>query len=88
MSMRRPVDAVKIENTQQNVIGAGVGKRAVDLARYEKYNSKLKLVTVSMSDSQCFEVYTVPEFFLLIETAGLTTRENREEECCGFLMSL
>lgn len=54
------------------------------LAKYEKWNSKLKLVTVNTSDSQGFEVYTLSEVFLLIETAGRTTRDNREEEHCGF----
>lgn len=61
-----------------------MSERAVGLAKYEKQNSKLKLVTVSTSDSQGFEVYTLSEVFLLIETAGGTTRDNSEEERCGF----
>lgn len=58
------------------------------LAKYEKCNSTLKLVTVSTSDSQGLEVYALSEFFPLIETEGPTTRENSEEECCGFLIPL
>lgn len=82
------MDVVKTEKSQQDVIGAGVENRAVGLAKYEKYNSKLKLVTVSTSDSQGLEVYALSEFLLLIETTGPTTRENKEEECSGFLIFL
>ena len=56
-------------------------KRAVGLAQDAKH--KPKPVTLSPSDSLKTSRHAFMEHSHLIETTGLTTRENRIKKCCG-----